>query len=88
MVARALYLGYFSHERRLPPLAHHHDQRVMGEIERDHGGGLTGDEHDPPASDGHFAVIEAARLIFYSSLSHSNVSMVTELYLFNEIVSS
>ena len=69
MVARALYLGYFSHERRLPPLAHHHDQRVMGgDIDRHHGGGLTWDKHYPPASDGYLAVMEATRLIFYSSL--------------------
>ena len=69
MVARALYLsnnGNFGNGRGLPPLAHHHDQRVMGgDIDRHHGGGLTGDEHDPPASDGYLAVMEAVLLFTF-----------------------
>ena len=47
VVAHVLYLdnyGNFSNRRGLPPLAPHPYQRVMGgDIDRHHGGGLTGD---------------------------------------------
>ena len=94
VVARVLYLsnyGNLRNARGLPPLALHPDQRVMGgDIDRHHGGGLTGDEHDPLASDGYFAVIEAACLMFYFSFFYLNVSFTglpkILLYSFNEIV--